>query len=534
VLLLVALALVLRSIQYRLTYLLFTDTAHYVDMARMLARGDLEGVIRHEYHPLFAVVIAAASWVVPDDVTAARIVTVLAGSLGVVPIAILFRRFGGPWIGLPAAAGYAFAPYPLRYAAAGNAEALYFPIFFTAVALGLRSLERDDVGAALGCAFASGLAFLVRPEGAGVFGVVLALMVLRIPGRLHRGEPLGLRPLAACAALFLLVGGAYLAYEYGTTGRFDLSAKKSIVALLGLGEDPRAETIAAYNDLDEDRGPIAIAVVVFNRITSVMGGPLAALALLGFLVGPPKGVVLLERGRPKDRRRRRFGAAELQILALFVVYALVLALLFRAYGYVSRRHAAAVSLLTLGWAAWGAWSARDAIAVGVGRLGADDRRARSLATLALSILLLTLFVTKALKPEGRDQQAIRRAGEWMAAHLEGTGEADASVRLVVPLKWSDPRIPIYAGLSIDQPMLESSADLFSYLQGVGAGYLAVIDTLVDRRGVGHLFFEDPRLEVLHRERFGPDGRETEAATDEAAGDEEGRSVWIFRFRPASD
>ncbi len=472
-----ALALGLRWFQLTRTHLIFTDSAHYVDMARMLLRGDLEGVIRHEYHPLFGALIAAISPFSPNLVDGAMLVSVFAGALAVIPLAIVMRQIGGPTVGVLAAIGYAISPYPIRYAAAGNSEALYLLLFLTAVAFGVRALVRDGLVPLVLCAVLSGLAYLVRPEGAGVFGVVLGLAFLRAVGRAMKGDRRMLRPLLACGVLFVVLGGGYLAYEYKTTGTFGLTAKKSIGKMLGFleGEAPAAGE-------NERPSPLGMAGMVGDALVSAMSYPLAALALIGAFA---------------RRRVRRQGSGERWLLCLFLAYVAVLLLLVNGYGYVSRRHATPPSCLALGWAAMGAIALHAWLARAAGKL-ASPERARVVAAAFLALAVFGASAAKAFKPAWEDQVAIRRAGEWLATQRE----QDPDLRIVTPYKWADPRIPVYGGIPIDQPTIGSTAELISYLDGMQREYFAVIDIQIDRRCTDpDAFRADPRFQKIHVEPF---------------------------------
>jgi len=494
------LALAVRFAQYLQTHLVFTDSAHYVDMARMLLRGDVASLVAHEYHPLFAVVIAGAFRIFGDDPSTAQLVAVVAGASAVVPIGFLFRGLGGPAIGCLAAAGHALAPYPVRYAAAGNSEALYFPLFFTAVAFGIRALRRLDAASMVACAGASGLAYLVRPEGAGVFLVVFALAVVRGLLALRRGDRAALRPAVAGLVLFAAVGAPYLVLEVRATGSFELTAKKSITRLVGFVTGEGRPTALELTDARPALGPFEQVAELASALVSSLGVPVALLAILGLLAG---------------RRLVRDRAGELGVAAIFAAYVAVLALLVAGYGYVRRRHAAPVSGLMLGWSARGAAVVHAWIAARFARReGASLGGATRVAALGVALLTTVPLLLKGLQPQWGDQLGLRRAGEWLA---ERAAERGGAPRVITPYKWSDPRIPMYAGVPIEQPTLRSSAELFSYFGGTDPDYLVVLDRQLDRscadpEGVRG----DPRLRLVHREPFG---------------DDSDRSIEIFRYRP---
>jgi len=496
----VALALLLRGIEYALTALVFDDTAHYIDLATMLLQGRLQDVARHPYHPLFAAAIAATNLVVPDRVAAAMLFSVVAGALAAVPLVLAWRIIAGEKIALVAGLLYAVAPYPVRYAAAGYSEALYFLLFFTSVWLALRTLRLDSWASALLCGLTSGFAYLVRPEGAGVFVLLGLVLVVRLLVR--RGAPLRarIRPLVGCLVAFVLLGAPYVVYKYETTGTFQLTGKKSIAKMLGIGageaqEPPGIRGEGRYADL----GNTGRVAHVAENLGEALGPLFFTLAAVGALFG----------GRPRRRTGR-----ELFLLGLVVFYLAAHFLLLRAYGYVSRRHAMPLACVMLGWSAAGLVT----LAVwgeGAWRRLRTNRRPppRWVLPLLLAVLVAAGTVPKAITPQWTREVPIREAGRWIADHHRGASPP----RVCTPYKWGDPRIPIYAGVSIDQPTLANSHDMLAYFEATRPDYLAILPyRLAEVCPDAEAVRAHPRLQlVFARPYLG----------------EEGKSVEVYRFLP---
>jgi hypothetical protein len=148
--------------------------------------------------------------------------------------------------------------------------------------------------------------------------------------------------------------------------------------------------------------------------------------------------------------------------ALVGAHAVLLFALAMNVGYVSERHALPPVLLLLGYAAAGVlW-----IGAGLGRLGAAGaaapRRAR-LASGVLIALVAAVCLGKTLrKPEGLEDLAERRAGEWVAERAPGSVVA-ARKR----------RVAYYARAPFVQLRPKTRAGFESYFDDHGVAYVVV-------------------------------------------------------------
>jgi hypothetical protein len=129
----------------------------------------------------------------------------------------------------------------------------------------------------------------------------------------------------------------------------------------------------------------------------------------------------------------------------------------------------------------------------------------------LTLVFAGACLPKALRRQWWEQTPIRDAAAWIARERERT----PSVRVCTPYQWADPRIPVYAGLPIDQPTLLDSRGMLSYLEATRPSYVAVLPHRLERACAdpeavrGH-----PRLERVWSAEF-LDGS--------------GESVEIYRF-----
>lgn len=208
---LVALAAVYRLLFVVLSprVLYFPDAIHYVETARHLAAGEFFG-----YNPkiplLYPLLGALTSLIIPDMEWALRAVSMLMGTLLVVPVYLLARDLHGRGPAQLAAAIVAIWPWLADFSAGVATEATAVTLWFSGVwlfARGIRGSMPALVGA-LGCLFAL---HLTRPEGTFIlltaFPAALVMCWTAERRRLLRLVPFGAGALVLLAVHTLYVRG---------------------------------------------------------------------------------------------------------------------------------------------------------------------------------------------------------------------------------------------------------------------------------------------------------------------------------------
>ncbi len=169
------------------------DGAYYAGLAAALLRGDHAHGWSTVWPPLYPVLVAAAAWpfaaaqmLSPERLEiAARLVSVIAGTVALALLHRWTRRMAGERAALVALAVAAFHPRLVQYSSSALTEMTFIALLLaglTLIAAGDERAESGQPGAprdvAAGAAF--GLACLARPEGA-VFAAAVA-MVLAVRG----------------------------------------------------------------------------------------------------------------------------------------------------------------------------------------------------------------------------------------------------------------------------------------------------------------------------------------------------------------
>ena len=220
------LAFALRAIMAVRTSVMFEDGPHFLGVAKLFASGDWAGALSHPYHPLYSAFTAVVERLVHDWEVAALSVSVIAGTAAVLALYLFLREASDPPSAIFGAFLLAISPYGVRFTSDIESEGIYLVFFLAGVALLFRGLARGEFRALVAAGVSAGLAYLARPEGAGLVLVGMGLLVARAHGDGWRAG----RLLGACAALAggaVIVAAPYLGVLMQQRGALVLSGKKA-------------------------------------------------------------------------------------------------------------------------------------------------------------------------------------------------------------------------------------------------------------------------------------------------------------------
>ena len=219
-----------------------TDETAYLRSGLSLVAGDgFERGGRPELHfpPFVPFVLGAAARVFSDPHTGAVVMTCLAGTALIVPLALLGRSVGGEAGGVTTAWMAALAPGLATMPATRGAgsEAQYALLVVTATWLVVSAADQRGRGHLARLAaggFSVGLAYLSRPEGLFVavplLAAVLALARRRSDARLPRRRA-SASAVAAFVVPLVLCVVPYASYLHDHTGQWQVTAKTRDVSL---------------------------------------------------------------------------------------------------------------------------------------------------------------------------------------------------------------------------------------------------------------------------------------------------------------
>jgi 4-amino-4-deoxy-L-arabinose transferase-like glycosyltransferase len=222
---LTSLAFCIRLLMVKYSWGLDGDGVWYATLGKNLVAGDFKAGLSAYWPPLYPFLVGISSLVIHDLEFAGRFVSVLTGSLLVIPVYYLCLRL----YGRPAAfvGGLLIATQVLLITASTSlmADATYVFLLISAIVLGLFSLgkARGHLFLLTGLAFAA--SYLVRPEAIAYIGLVT---LLALAGRLYNKRVSRKQIILNCVLLltgFLLLAGPYLFYIHERTGTWTISQK---------------------------------------------------------------------------------------------------------------------------------------------------------------------------------------------------------------------------------------------------------------------------------------------------------------------
>ena len=463
-------AAALRAVAWLRVGAISNDGPRYLEQAQAFGRGDWVGVLSEAYHPLYALAIwlvrsagtftagaatgnprpagwgvlpldsapaplaSAVSWD-PSWEHAAVLVSITAGATAAVLLMRLLREmFGAPvgWVGGILLAVHSRA---VEFSAEVQSDPLYLALFVLALWWGWRALRDRSPAAAAVLGAASGVAYLVRPEGLVVptaAAAVVALSVLR-----------GFWPRRAALVWLACAGGTtllcVLPYVFAlraASGGWTLSQKKSITKFLAGGADlPMGRQL-----LDTDGNPRWISLAPLAPPLPVSPTPhpariaAAGADLFDTSLSSLRPVVLLLLGVGVAASLGRPGLRAIWSVAPLAVALPLLFLLSLQVGYVSRRHTLPPLLPLFGYAAEGANALGRAICAALRRATKGSWQAATrwgfsgaIAPCVGTALAVALIAPQHFQIERSSHVASRRAAEWLRDHAAPAAAANSLV-----------------------------------------------------------------------------------------------------------
>jgi 4-amino-4-deoxy-L-arabinose transferase-like glycosyltransferase len=405
--LLLAIAFVLRIFLVLFPEVIYSDGTEYIRYAKQILSGNWGG---SKAPPLYPVLIALASLLTSNFELAGIWISVIFGTLVILPVFHLGREIFNEKVGILSA--LFAAVHPFLYLSSGSVltEAVYHFLLPTAVLFGWHAFRRGRFWDIFLFSLFTSLAYLTRPEAIGYL-FVFSFWILFIPppqGERQRFKRVGIAVLAILC--FLIFSSPYLYQLRKETGKWEISKKFSISlgSLSDEGRTPiegftRTKKITLVSFLKE---PFTVVKKVclgwFQALYMFLRGFHPLLFLLAVL-----GFVWSMRGPPSKK-------GSLYLLSYFIFYFGLLLPFF----WIVRRYTSLISTLALPWASLGFISLTEWITP---RLK-EGRWKKEFPVLFLLFVLIVIFIQGRVI-RGRDHRFMQReVGLWMKDHLSKNGK----------------------------------------------------------------------------------------------------------------
>jgi len=408
IIILLAMAFGLRLFLVIFPEVIYNDGTEYVRYAKQILSGNWKG---SKAPPLYPVLIALASRWISNFELAGIWVSVIFGTLTVLPVFFLGRAIFNKKVGILSA--LFVVVHPFLYLSSGSVltESVYHFLLPMAVLFGWRVFREGQLWDILFFSLFTSLAYLTRPEAIGYL-FVFSFWILFIPLSSGQRRRWFKRVIIVCLAIlcFLAFSFPYLRLIKEETGRWEISKKFSISmgsiseeGMVPIENFTRTKKITLVSFLKE---PLEVVKKIifgwFQALYMFQRGFHPLLFLLALL-----GFVWSVREAPSKK-------GSLYLLSYFIFY---FALLFPFF-WVVRRYTSLMSTVALPWTSLGF--------IGLTRWISnhlkEDQWRKVFPVLFLIMILIVVFIQGRVW-HGREHRIIQREiGLWMKDHLPKEGK----------------------------------------------------------------------------------------------------------------
>ena len=218
------------------TYVIKNDSVAFMQNAKFFANGDFSSGLRHDYHPLYSLIMAVLYKVVPNMELCGTIVSVFFGTLTVIVFYLIGKTVFGQKISFVSSVILAFHPYAVRFSADIISDSTYFFFFISALGSGYFAITNRKLILFALTGICSALAYLARPEGIGIIIIVAFWCVLKDCIKIKMLWKEKVVSILILVVSFLVFSTPYLIYIKKETGLWSLTKKKKLSDLAGLGK----------------------------------------------------------------------------------------------------------------------------------------------------------------------------------------------------------------------------------------------------------------------------------------------------------
>lgn len=421
--LLLVIAFIIRLYTCFHTPVIAKDSIIYMQNAIHISSGEfvkgLEG-----YPPVYSILIAISYRLIGNVEYAGQAVSVLMGTLALLPFYGLTKEIFGRQIALWGAIFFAFHPFLVQHGGEVISESTYIFFFVSALYMAWKAVKHEDLIYFLAFGFLTALAYLTRPEGIGLF-VGFAIW-LPIHFWFHRKKPsLLFFGRILCVFLpFLFLGTLYLYQVRQITGEWRINAKRDMIADSGLKGAINAESppISSNNQAaphSEEKPSQNQKVPVWS-----FRGWVETKSLSGFMIRYFKTFFLLILKFTGILHqlffsfviylliKRRFFSYHLEG-ELFLAFFSILYLVAMALLYVDGRHLLQLVPLFLPWAAAGFLELSRRFESLGHSFKVRNLQLRLSSQALLIILTICILLPKTLAGHRIDKLPLKDAGAWI-------------------------------------------------------------------------------------------------------------------------
>jgi 4-amino-4-deoxy-L-arabinose transferase-like glycosyltransferase len=415
------------------TYVIKNDSVAFMQNAKYFASGDFARGLGHDYHPLYSLIMAVLYKVVPNMELSGTIISVLFGTLTVIVFYLIGKSVFDQKVSFVSSIILAFHPYAVRFSADIISESTYFFFFITALGSGFFAVtKRRHLLFALS-GICSALAYLARPEGIGIIIIVVSFCALKDCTKIKALWKEKLISVLILTVSFLVFSMPYLVYIKKETGHWDLTKKKKLTIVAGIGEllsDQNNNGLIERNtekkggssvninnqkaaERTDFKAHLECVLYIAKRYLSTFHYLLFVLLIIG----------VINWTRIKQERFFGFYLTAIIVFYLFILYRLGISYALSTGDIYapSRRHLMplvipAIFCVGIGIHTTGTWMHEkfqsNSFIVGFKEL----LKSTWIVQLLVLMIVVSVLLPKTLKPQRFDKLGIKEVGQWVKEH----------------------------------------------------------------------------------------------------------------------
>lgn len=444
------------------------DALYYVLLAKSIGSGTFEqlsGFSFFSIHPFF---VFLAHKIIPDWELAGKVVSLLCGSLAVVPLLILFSKLAGKRIAMVAALLYVLGPRFVEYSTDILRESTFWLFSLTALCFVWKAIDRKRIIYIVLAAIFVGLSCATKIEGLALFPIIVlwvccALLTKTISARTAFGHLIVfilIIPLFGVLALLMTDSGSWS----WAVSRF---VQKVAFLLEGNGAAPSSTmdsgvlmnmpsgSVLLFELAQKYKYLLFCVEIIFKSLKSLTLIPVF-LVLAGLFFR--KNVRLFEK--------------EVYVIIWLGVFFVVSLYYMRGTSYFGTRHGLLLGIPALIWAGTGFLEVKDRVVGFMERLVGSRRAAMTTSVVVFCLVFVILFAQTIMTAGKEDKMALKITG----IELKRKGYADSIMLVQSNLH----RLAFYADSQfVMMPDRMSSDSVIETMRANNASILVVDLTSID-------------------------------------------------------
>ncbi len=449
------------------TYVIQNDSVAFMQNAEYFANGDFLNGLRHDYHPLYSLIMAGLYKIVPNMELSGTIISIIFGTSTVIAFYLIGKGIFDQRIAFVSSIILAFHPYAVRFSADIISESTYFFFFTSALGLGFFAITGGRLLLFALTGICTAFAYLTRPEGIGILFIVICWCLLKDFVRIKMFLGKKLISILVLVISFLALSSPYLIYIKKETGAWHLTKKKNVSEIVGVekmlsgpanepakhqvknnippspshqtpnrphpGEQISSGLKSLEHAQDKDKGIVTGSNADITK--QAISNGINLRTHLGSVLYIAKKylstfhhflfifLIIGAINWTRIKRERLFGVyiTTIIIFYLFILYRLnitQMAYFGDIFQYPSRRHLMpivipAIFCVGIGVCATGTWM-RERFQIDRLRFGFKELlRSVWIVQLIILVIVVGVLLPKTLKPQGIDKLGVKKAGQWL-------------------------------------------------------------------------------------------------------------------------